>query len=255
MKRLIMTAIILGTSHGYAQTTNLTFQWHGQTMGLAFEATNLTASVKQAIRDDIAYSMSLIPVTNAVFEVYPPNHPDSAQHTGFARFSSARINYCEGVLFFYKTIGTNICWQIDTDTSTEYLAAIAITNQHAKAVAAFTNYFNQFTGGKIDTSKMTLAQKKALIWNPPLLQKLEDNYGDQLDEMLSGVVPAEPAPPGACPFPPIIAFRIRTDLPADLKPPLLWCEVKYWAEGVYGGPMTFLFCYVNGKWRFSPAGP
>ena len=32
MEKLILTIIILGVSYGYAQTTNLTFQWHGQTM-------------------------------------------------------------------------------------------------------------------------------------------------------------------------------------------------------------------------------
>jgi len=257
MKRLILSAVMLGISHGYAQTTNWSFQWHGQTMGLDFEVTNLTKSVKIAIRNDIAYSMSLIPTTNVVFEVFPPTHPDSAKYTGFARFSSARINYCEGVLFFYKTVGSNVCWQIDADTSTKYLVAIAVTNQHTVAITAFTNYFNQFTGGKIDTSKMTLAEKKALVWNPPLLQHIEEAYEDKegLAELLGEVVPAVPAPPGACPFPPILAFKVETDLPAEWKPPLLCCEVRYWSEGIYGGSSKFFFCYVTGKWRFSPEGP
>ena len=223
-------------------------------MGLDFEVTNLTKSVKAAIRDDIAYSMSLIPTTNAVFEVYPPTHPDSTKYTGFARFSSARINYCEGVLFFYKTVGGNVCWQIDSDTSTEYLAAIAITNQHALAIAAFTNYFNQFTGGQIDNSNMTLAEKKALLWNPPFLQQVKKAYGDtdKYEELIGGMIPRVPAPPGACPFPSILAFTIETDLPDEWNPPLLCCEVRYWAEGIYGGPRKFLFCYVEGTWRFSP---
>jgi len=254
MKKLILSAVMLGTSHGYAQTTNLTFQWHGQTMGLDFEATNLTKSVKIAIRNDIAYSMSLIPTNNVTFDVLAPGHPDFGSYTGFVDFLDVRINYCSGVLCGYKTDVGNVRWQIGEETSSKYLAAIAVTNQHALAIAAFTNYFNQFTGGQIDNSSMTLAEKKALLWNPPFLQQVKKAYGDtdKYEELIGGMIPRVPAPPGACPFPSILAFTIETDLPDEWNPTLLCCEVRYWAEGIYGGPRKFLFCYVEGTWRFSP---
>ena len=72
MKKLILATITLSMSYGYAQT-NLTFQWHGQTMGVEFEVTNLTASVKAAIRDDIAYSLSLIPTNDVAFNPLTSN--------------------------------------------------------------------------------------------------------------------------------------------------------------------------------------
>ena len=251
MKKLIQTIILLGASCVCAQTNGLTFQWHGQTMGVEFEVTNLAASVKNAIRDDVAYALSLIPSTNVTFEALTPVSSGYGKYAGFARFSSARIDYCTGVLCFYKTVGNMVCWEIDTDTSTTYLAAIAVTNQYATAVNAFTNYFYQFTEGKIDTSKMTLAEKKALVWNPPFMQRLEADYRDTLEEILSEIVPAVPAPLGACPFPSILAFTVEIDFPEEWNPPLLCCEVKFWGEY----KSTFLFCYVDGKWRFSPSGP
>ena len=85
MKKTVIF-ILLGASCAYAQTTNLTFQWHGQTMGLEFETTNLTASVKNAIRDDVAYALSLIAASNVTFEVSAPN----TNHTGVRESVSVR---------------------------------------------------------------------------------------------------------------------------------------------------------------------
>jgi hypothetical protein len=157
MGKMIQTIFLLGASCACAQTTNLTFQWHGQTMGLEFETTNLTASVKNAIRDDIAYSMSLIAASNVTFEVSAPN----TNHTGVVSFHyKTPINYLEGELCFYKTIGGNVWWQIDSETCSKYLAAIALTNQHAVAVNSFSNFYHQVING-FDITGMTLEEKKA----------------------------------------------------------------------------------------------
>jgi hypothetical protein len=92
MKKLIMT-IMLGASCACAQPTNLTFQWHGQTMGVQFEVANLTDSVKVAIRDDIAYSLSLIPATNVTFTATTSN----TNYSGILSIHyKTPINYCGG---------------------------------------------------------------------------------------------------------------------------------------------------------------
>jgi hypothetical protein len=232
-----------------AQTPPLLFQWHGQTMGVEFEATNLTGSAKNAIRDDIAYAMSLIPATNIVFEPLSPGNPNSSKYTGYLTIS-APINYGSGVLCFYKTIGSSKIFQLAPDACLKYAAAMAVTNQYSSAVNTFSNYLHSFKAG-IDTSTMTLAEKKALLWNPPLLQRLEETYsGAELEELMGGAIPAAPAPPGACPAPSILAFKIETDLPAEWCPPLLCCAVKV-SRGL-SGTDQLLFCYVEGTWRFSP---
>lgn len=236
-----------------AQASPLPFQWHGQTMAVDFELTNLTASVQIVIRDDIAYSMSLIPSTNVNFSLLLPASSYYGKYSGSAHFDcNTPINYCEGVLCYYTTVGTNICWQIEPQVCSNYLAAIAVTNQHATAVNAFSNYLHQFTTG-IDTSNMTLTEKKALLWNPPLVQLLEETSATEFEELIGGAIPAVPAPPGACPAPSILAFKVETDLPQEWCPPLLCCNVKVWRGA--SGRDIFRFCFVNSTWRFSPAGP
>jgi|GEM_PF-3181030 len=254
MKRMIaIIACLLVFVCARTQGTELTFQWHGQTMGVDFEDTNLTVSAKSAIKDDIAYALSLIASSNVTFSLLTPDSSYYGEYKGFVNFGAdTRINYSEGVLCYYKEIDGNIRWQIGSQVSSNYLAAITLTNQYASAVSVLSNYLHQFTAG-IDISGMTLSEKKALLWNPPLLRLLEETSGDEFEELVGGAVPAVPAPPGACPFPSILAFKAETDLPAEWEPPLFCCNIKVWRGASGGG--TFLFCYVNGTWRYSPAGP
>ena len=252
MKSVIFATIMLSTSFGYTQT-NWTFQWHDQTMGLQFEVTNLTANVKRAIRDDVAYSLSLIPTTNVVFEVYPPTHPDYGKHTGFAHFSSARINYCEGVLFFYKTVGGNVYWEIDTDASTEYLAAIALTNQHSTAMASFTNFHHNLLTG-FDVTGLTLAEKKAFFWGP-YLDRIEQEMGVEFEPSITETLSWRPSPLPEWTFPPkpsILAFSKWKEVGAEeidaLPKPDLACIMKHWTPD--GKRTKWSVVYVGGKWRY-----
>ncbi len=236
-----------------AQPTALPFQWHGQTMGLEFEQTNLATSAQIAIRDDIAYSMSLIPFTNVTFTVLAPTNSYYGKYNGFVSFScTTPINYCEGVLCYYKTIGDVINFQLDPKACSNYIAAITLTNQQETAVNAFSDYLSQFKTG-IDVSNMTLTEKKALLWNPPLMKLLEETSGNRFEELLEGAIPSVPAPDGARPQPSILAFSVQTNLPEEWAPPLLCCNMKAWRGE--NGDRRLSFCYVNGSWRYSPAGP
>jgi hypothetical protein len=250
MKKLIMTAIMLSVAYGHAQTTNLTFQWHGQTMGLYFEATNLTASVKRAIRDDIAYSMSLIPTTNVVFEVFPPTSPSYSKYTGFVDFHTPRINYCGGVLSLYKTAGGNIHWEIDTNTSTKYLMAIALTNQYATAISAFTNFHHNLVKG-FDVSGMTLAEKKAFFWGS-LIDEIEQEEGANFEPGITATLSQRPSPLPEWMFPPrpsILAFsKWEMGKIDDLPTPVLLCLAKHWTPENKNTKWPFV--YVKGKWRY-----
>jgi hypothetical protein len=209
-----MFLLPLSAIFAHSQTTALSFQWHGQTMGVDFENTSLTVSVKNAIRDDIAYAMSLIPSANVVFETLQTSNPNSTKYAGYLNVS-APVNYSEGILGFYKHINGVKVFQITPASCKKYTTAITLTNQYSSAVNAFSNYLHSFKSG-IDTSGITLAEKKALLWNPPLIQRLEENYsGAELEELVGGAIPAVPAPSGACPNPPILAFSVETDLPAE----------------------------------------
>jgi len=250
MKRLIMTAIMLSVVHGYAQTTNWTFQWHGQTMGLDFEVTNLTKSVKAAIRDDIAYSMSLIPTTNIVFEVFPPTSPSYGKYTGFADFYFPRINYCGGILCFYKTVGGNVRWQIGEEASSKYLSVIALTNQYASAIHSFSNFYHNVITG-FDVSGMTLEEKKS-FFSGSLLDEWEQEKGDEFEQFITAGLSLRPSPfPewASPPLPSILAFSKWEIDEIDVVPkPELLCQMRRWS------PMNkntlWSFVYAGGKWRY-----
>jgi hypothetical protein len=246
MKRLIMTAIMLNVAHSYAQTTNLTFQWHGQTMGVYFEATNLTASVKRAIRDDIAYSLSLIPTNNVTFEILPPTNPDSANYTGIVSIHrTTPINYCEGILCFYKTVGGNIYWEIDTEASSKYLVAIALTNQYAAAIHSFSNFYHNLITG-FDTTGMTLAEKKAFFWGP-YANEVEQEMGAEFEPAITATLSLRPFPDWT--FPPKPSILAFSKWPAgkidDLPTPDLLCLAKRCTSE--NKSTKWPFVYVKGK--------
>ena len=247
MKRLIQTIILLGASCAYTQTTNLTFQWHGQTMGLDFKETNLTASVKNAIRDDIAYSLSLIAVSNVTFELSAPN----TNHTGVVSIHyQTPIDYCEGVLCFYKTIGGNVWWQIDSETCSNYLAAITLTNQHAVAVNSFSNFHHQVING-FDITGMTLEEKKTFFWGS-YLDVLEQKEGDNFEQVISKGLSVRPSPLptwALLPLPSILAFSEWEAEEDDAQPvPVLLCTVKRWT--LMNESTRWNFVYAGGKWRY-----
>jgi len=251
MKRLIMTAIILGISHGYAQTTNLTFQWHGQTMGVDFVLTNLSKSVKIAIRDDIAYSMSLIPTNNVVFEVFQPTSPSYGKYTGFVDFHAPRINYCEGILCFYKIVGGNVRWQIGEEACAEYLAAISLTNKYATAMNSFSNFYHTLLIG-FDTTGMTIEEKKAFFWGPHA-DEIEEEIGAEFEAGITATLSWRPTPLPDWAFPPrpsILAFsEWKIGKIDDLPTPDLLCLAKHWTSENKSTKRPFV--YVGGRWRLS----
>ena len=253
MKRMIaIIACLLVFVCARTQGTELTFQWSGQTMGVDFEDTNLTASVKYAIRDDIAYGLSLIPPTNVTFEVLTPTSSGYGKYAGFMTVShTTPINYCDGILCYFKNIGGNKVFQLSPAVCSNYVAAIALTNQYASAVTALSNYLHQAEAG-YDVANMTLAQKRDFFWNPPLMEKIEILKGGQFEQFLNASIPDVNDPiKGVWPFPSILCFKVSSELIAGGNQPVLSCKV-------IGGHLedddinTFLLVYIDGFWRFCP---
>ena len=247
MKKLIQTIILLGASCAYAQTTNLTFQWHGQTMGVEFAMTNLTDSVKVAIRDDIAYSLSLIATNHVTFEASTPD----TNYIAAVRFHyQIPVDYCEGILCLYKTIEGNIWWQIGPNACSEYLAAITLTNQHAAAVNAFSNFYHQVING-FDITGMTLEEKKSFFWGHQIEWAIK-REGDNFENVLSEALASRPTPPPGWsppPRPPILAFLAWEPSEYDDQPvPVLLCKMR--RDDGNNTNTVWPFVYAGGKWRW-----
>jgi len=226
-------------------------------MGLQFAMTNLTTSQKTAIRDDIAYSMSLIPTNHVTFEALSPTNPDYANYTGIVSVHhETPINYLGGVLCFYKTIGGNICWQLGEEACSKYLAAITLTNQYATAVSSFSNFYHQVING-FDVAGMTLEEKKSFFWNAEVVEVIEEMEGANFEQTLTLMLSFRPAPPppGALfPYPSILAFTVYEDEEIMGTPlPVLFCHVKRWNPEVKRSKSDFV--YIDEKWRYSFLGP
>ena len=251
-KAVIFIISVLMLECAQAQTNGLSFQWHGQTMGVDFELTNLAADVKGAIRDDVAYALSLIPSTNVTFEALTPTSSNYGKYAGFVMFSHATpINYCGGVLCYYKNSGGKTVLHLSPETCAKYAAAVALTNQYAAAMGALSNRLQQAMIG-YNVAAMTLAEKRNFFWNPPLMEKIETMKGVQFEQFLNDSIPDVNDPiHGVWPFPSILRFKVSSELIDGGNPPMLSCDV-------IGGNLdtgdidTFTLVYVDGIWRFCP---
>lgn len=241
----LMAGLVLNCN---ALSTALPFQWHDQTLWIDFEKTNLTESVRYAIRDDVAYSMSLIPVTNVTFAILTTNDQFYGMYTGAATISDqTQINYCHGIFDFYKTIAATNYYQIDVRSCSNYVAAISITNQYASAISSFSNFLNQVRAG-FSVTNMTLSQKRALFWNPAILNDWELQSGNNFEQELTAAIPCTPTPTVNSPTPSILAYSVHDDIVEGGNPALLCCELKIWREGDWAHKVVFV--YVEGSWRF-----
>ena len=256
MKKLISAISVFSMCVTLAQT-NWTFQWHGQTMGLDFEVTNLTTSVKAAIRDDVAYAMSLIPATNISYEAYSANHPDYGKLTGIASIAKdTPYNYCAGIINDYKIVGNTTNFVLREKACSNYVAAITWTNQYATQVATFSNFFYHVKTG-FDVTGMTLAEKKSFFWGSSFLEELEASEGNGFEETLTQALSFRPNPLPSGVFPPnpsILAFIVYTDGKIIGTPlPTLFCRVRQW-DSVNKNTL-WDFINVGGKWRYCLLGP
>ena len=250
-KAIVIVAGVMAITCAQAQATGLTFQWHGQTLGVDFGLTNLTAGVKGAIRDDVAYSLSLIPTTNVTFEALTPTSSNYGKYAGFVTFShSTPINYCDGILCYYNTSGGQTVFQLDQDVCSAYAVAITLTNQHAAAVTAFSNFVSHAKTG-FDVTGMTLAEKKAFFWGTAAIDALEREEGANFDQVLTDALSSRPSdiPPWAFPpMPSILAFSAWDGAGAGLPVPMLLCKVKRWDP--VNKTTHWSFVYADGRWKY-----
>ena len=253
MKKVIaIVAGVMAITCVQSQVIGLTFQWHGQTLGIDFELTNLTADVKGAIRDDVAYALSLIPATNVTFEALTSTSSNYGKYAGFVRFSHATpINYCGGVLCYYKNGGGQTVFQLDPEACANYAAAVALTNQYASAMIALSNRLQQAMVG-YNVAAMTLAEKRNFFWNPPLMEKIETMEGDRFEQFLNDSISDVNDPiHGVWPFPSILRFKVSSELIKGGNPAMLSCDVI--GGNLHTGDIdTFTLVYVDGIWRFCP---
>lgn len=251
MKTVVSLIIVISAIWSHAQTNSLLFQWHGQTMGVGFEPTNLTDSVEHAIRDDIAYSLSLIPSTNVTFATLSPSSSGYGKYAGFITISHLTpINYCDGILCYYKNIGENVVFQLSQSVCSKYMAAIALTNQYASTINSFSNFYYHVQTG-FNVTNMTLEEKKSYYWGA-FVNEFEQEEGANFEQVLTATLSSRPAtlPPWTFPpMPSILSFSLwEADATDTLPTPVLLCQVRRWDP--VNKSTKWSFVYAGEKWRY-----
>jgi hypothetical protein len=149
MKRMMIPIVTLFAAvSAYPQTPPSDWSWtflrNGETCGLLFEDTNLTAPVKAVIRDEVCQSYSFIAVANRYTKTYAPGHPQYGIFVGAdgAQGNNGCAEWLGG--WKYKLHNGNRYFHIERELSARFLQAVALTNQHRAAVGSLTNFLHAF---------------------------------------------------------------------------------------------------------------
>ncbi len=138
MKKLIGMILFVSITVN-AQFPACHFQWGDETCGLTFDDTNLTAEVKAVIRDDVGLIFSRIPTNVSTYII-----TNDVRYTAGLTGINGLLYYPENFAFgTYKNINGFRCFDIETDVSSKYLEAIALTNRHKVAVATVPTFLTQ----------------------------------------------------------------------------------------------------------------
>ena len=232
----------------FAQT-NWTFQWHGQEKGIIFGQTNLSESVKAAIRDDITQVMSNIALTNAEFYSVSPSNPQYGEVDGLINFTGKEHTWPDGFpIGYYRIVNGVTNFVLSVEKCTTYADAVALTNKHAAQISKLPAVIQQFTNG-LDVANMTLKQKEAYIWHPYLDEQKKRNKAEYESHITMGL---SFGPNRITALQPSVLSYHEEDI-ENKGVSLLVCKLYVRITYTDGpAPDTFTFVFRNGAWRWCP---
>jgi len=242
MKTSIITIGIFTVCAVQAQT-NWTFQWHGQERGLIFEQTNLTKSVKAAIRDDIAQVMSKVVASDITVYPIQPDDPDFGKIDGLMDFVS-KVHACPNnfPLGDYRTINGTPFFLLSEEECSVYASAVALTKQYASAIGSLSNFLASAEAmTPANTTTNAFVQK---FWhlNKNRVAKITDasemNFAEIIQIWGGGVHHI---------YPSILQFGYG---PLEEGPACLHAEIKTFKKADPMDCSSVHVVYKSGKWRF-----
>ena len=235
----------------YAQTNanQWVFQWGGQTRGILFSGTNLTDSQKSAVRDDIDCVMSNVAVSNTELIVFSAGHPRYGQADGLMNIP-LKGKLCPSAfpLAYYKVTNSVFSFVLSDVDCSAYAEAVALTNSYSAQITSLPATLIPFTNG-FNFASMTLSQKRSVIWNPTIQQKLgtdDQAFVELFDSSM-------PNAPGLLRFFPLSVFSFKLQPLEEGGDALLTCTVL--GESRFEGNRkkeASLFVYIDGGWKFCP---
>jgi hypothetical protein len=241
MKKLIIAISMFPMCATLAQT-NWTFQWHGQERGIIFVQTNLSKSVKAAIRDDIAQVMSKVVASDITIYPARPDHPDLGKVDGLMDFVS-KVHACPNnfPLGYYRMINGTPFFLLSEEECSVYASAVALTNQYASAIGTLSNFLA--SAEAMTTANTTTNAFLQKFWHldKNRVLKMSDepemNFPKAIQTWGGDVRHI---------YPSILQFKYDTD--ERLK--CLHAEIKTVKKNDPQDGSTVHVVYKNGKWRF-----
>lgn len=157
-----MTLLLLSLPmFAIAEDWSRTFQWGTNHIGVVFEETNLTDSVKSVIQDDFAYVLSYNVSSNAVFETLPVGDLYYGKYTGRMVLDMEALPDKFPKKYYNAHLGTNY-FVVTYEDSTNYLAQIALTNQQNTAISGLSNFV--YTVNYATTNSLSRSALAAMYW-------------------------------------------------------------------------------------------
>ena len=234
---IIIVAVHLCVASG--QDLSWTFQWGTNRYGLLFDATNLSASAKGAIRDDIELLLSYMPQNET--EIYILKSGDSYYGEYVGRISwPNRKGMKPFPLSVYSVFGNTNYYHVSESRSVEYLAGIALTNQYRKAVTAIPGWFSQRASASTNT--MSCAEYVDCVWFFDL-ERVATTNDLTASDYVKGLAEWQAWP--VCPLVSILDFeQYSKDGNSRLMLGMRHRNV------VSGSIVSSPAIYVEGKWRY-----
>ena len=144
-----------------AEDWSRTFQWGTNRLGIVFEETNLTDSVKSSIHNDFAYVLSFNVPSNVVFETLLTDDPYYEKYSGRMVIDMEALPEKFPKNYYIAHSGTNYV-VVTYEDSTNYLSQIALTNQHYTAISGLSNFV--YTINHATTNSLSRAMLASMYW-------------------------------------------------------------------------------------------
>jgi len=242
MKKVIIAISVFPICATLAQT-NWTFQWHGQEKGIIFCQTNLTKSVKMAIRDDIAQVMSHISVSNAKNYPTSPDHPDLGKIDGLINFTGKEHTWPDGFpIGYYRIVNGVTNFVLSVEKCTTYASAVALTNQYTSAIGALSNFLASAEAMTPANTTTNAFLQKFWHLNKNRVVKITDasemNFAEVIQIWGGGVHHI---------YPSILQFGYG---PLEEGPACLHAEINTFKKADPMDRSSVHVVYKGGKWRF-----
>lgn len=172
MKRgCLMLAMFFACNLAWSQADwSWTFQRWGNTCGLLFEDTNLTFSVKAAIRDDVCRSYSFVLPTNLFTRIYVSGDPKYGTFVGFDGLQGDYGSPSDLCGWNYVLHNGDRYFYVAARLSSLYLQKIALTNQYQTEVGSLSNFLHLVNGAT--TNNVIPSEYLQLWWSMKTEQPL-----------------------------------------------------------------------------------